>query len=82
MYERINERVGVIAVFAATDPLIRPYFIKWRNRWITVKKIGYLYQFKEGDTIFYVVSVTDNSKFYELHFNTHRLTWEIGRMTK
>lgn len=79
MYERINERVMVYAVFRDTDPLVTPVVIKWRGRKKIITKVGYIYKYKEGETLFHAVAVTDGTSFYELVFDSHKLSWEIGR---
>lgn len=80
MYERINERVAVYAIFRNTNPSVHPYAIKWRGRQRLITQIGYVYKYTEGKTLIHVVAVTDGTNFYELILDSHKLTWTIGRI--
>jgi len=80
MYERVNERVSVVAIFRDTTPIFEPVKFKWKGRERIVQKVGYVYKYKEGQALVHVVSVTDGESFYELLFDSQKLTWTIGRM--
>lgn len=80
MYERINERISVVAVFGDTYQDVRPSKLKWKGREFIVKKVGYVHKYKEGKAILHVFSATDGVNFFELVFNAEELSWLIGRV--
>ncbi|MDN5275866.1 MAG: hypothetical protein JWN33_515 [Candidatus Saccharibacteria bacterium] len=80
MYERINQRVSVVAIFGDTYKDVRPFRIKWNGREHTITKIGYVHKLKEGKALLHVFSATDGVNFFELIFNTDDLSWVIGRI--
>lgn len=80
MYERINQRISVVALFGDTYQDVRPFKIKWNGRVYVISQIGYVHKYKEGKTLFHVFSATDGVNFFELLFNTDELSWLIGRV--
>lgn len=80
MYERINERISVVAIFGDTYQAVRPFKVKWRQREFIITKVGYVHKYKEGKTLFHVFSATDGVNFFELIFNVTELSWLIGRV--
>ena len=81
MYERINERISVVAVFGDTYKDVRPFKIKWHGREHLITKVGYVHKYKEGKTLFHAFSATDGVNFFELLFNSDELSWLIGRVS-
>lgn len=79
-YERIDERISVVAVFGDTYKSVQPFRIKWNGREYRITKVGYVHKYKEGKTLFHAFSVTDGLNFFELLFNTDELSWLIGRV--
>lgn len=80
MYERINERVSVVAIFGDTYRDVRPSKIRWKGRDYIITEVGYVYKYKEGKTLFHVFTGTDGVSFFELVFNTDELSWLISRV--
>ncbi len=80
MYETINEKIDVIAVFGSGFRDAKPFRIKWQGKDHTITKIGYQHRVKEGRKMIHVFSATDGSTFFELRFDTDELQWLIGRV--
>lgn len=80
MYEQINQRIAVVAIFGDTYQDVRPFKIKWNGREYLIKKVGYVHKYKEGRTLFHAFSATDGMNFFELLFNTEELSWLLGRV--
>ena len=80
MYENINERISVVAIFGDTYQSVRPFKLRWKSKDYVIKKVGYQHKFKEGQNIIHVFSATDGINFFELKFNANELSWLIGRV--
>ncbi len=80
MYEIINDKVGVIAVFSQELKQTRPLKLRWQGREYLITEIGYYHKTKQkGDTI-HVFSCTDGTSFFELCLNGDQLIWTLRRM--
>lgn len=80
MYETINEKVDVVAVFGTGFAEVKPFKIKWHKKTFVIKKIGYKHKVREGRKIWHIFSCTDGSTFFELRFDATDLQWLIGRI--
>ena len=80
MYEDINERISVVAIFGDTYQSVQPFRIKWKGKEYLIEKIGYQHKYKEGQSIIHVFSATDGVNFFELKFNAGELSWLLGRV--
>lgn len=81
MYEKINERVAVVAVFGDTYQDVRPFKIRWNGRDYVIKQVGYVHKYKEGKAVLHAFSATDGVNFFELVFNAEELSWLLGKVS-
>ena len=81
MYENINERIKVVAVFGDTYRDVRPFKAEWRGKEIVVKQVSYIHPTKVAGNVRHVFSVTDGANYYELIFDAIDLSWLIGRVS-
>lgn len=79
MYETINEKIEVAAVFGRGFKDVRPFKIRWHGKEYVMKKVSYQHKVKEGRKIIHVFSCSDESNFFELRFDATDLQWILGR---
>ena len=70
---QILEPVDVWVFFKQNKP--QPYLFFWRQRPIKINNINLVHASHEGSSIFYHFSVSSDSNFYRLLFNTTSLKW-------
>lgn len=76
----LNERVQVIAVFAAGLHPCRPVrFRRANGREVEVTEIGLVHPTMRGARAVHVFDVTDGGADYRLEFDSERLTWVLRR---
>ena len=80
MYETINEKIDVIAIFGTGFHDARPFKLKWGGKEHIITKIGYKHKVREGRKVIHVFSVTDGVQFFELRFDASDLQWILGRV--
>ena len=80
MYETINEKVDVVAIFGQGFQDAKPFKIRWGPREFKIKKIGYMHSKKDGNKTIHIFSCTDGAQFFELRFDPIDLSWFIGRI--
>ena len=80
MYETINQRIDVIAVFGTGFKDIKPSKIRWGNREYEIKKIGYVHRKRDGNKLMHIFSATDGAQFFELRFDPYDLSWFLQRV--
>lgn len=80
MYETINEKVNVVAIFGTGFLDVKPFRISWNGRVFTITQIGYKHKVREGQKIIHVFSCTDGATFFELRFDAVDLKWILGRV--
>jgi len=78
MLQTINELVEVVAVFKKNKVL--PTLIKWNNRVYKIKNINMSHQIFDGDTRIHYFSVSDDTNFFKLAFNTKNLKWSLEQV--
>lgn len=54
---------------------IQPYLFFWKGRPIKVDKINLIHTSKTGTSVFYHFSISSDSNFYRLKFDTVKLSW-------
>lgn len=81
MYEHVNERIKVVAVFGNGYKDVRPFKAQWGEKEIIVRKIGYVHKLQEGRAVRHVFSISDGVNFYEFIFDAADLSWLIGRVS-
>ncbi len=80
MYEQVDEKIDVLAVFGKGFKDIKPLKFKWGGKEYPITKIGYKHKVTEGRKIIHVFSATDGTNFFELRFDSSDLGWVMGRI--
>lgn len=80
MYEKIDEKIEVAAVFGKGLHRVTPFKIRWSGREYTIKKVNYVHKVKEGRKIIHVFSCNDDTNFFEIRFDAADLQWILGRV--
>lgn len=79
MYELINEKIDVVAVFGRGFNDVKPIKIRWGSREHRITQVGYTHKVREGQKVIHVFSCTDGQNFFELRFDAVDLKWVLGR---
>ncbi|MBI5613943.1 hypothetical protein HY947_03380 [Candidatus Gottesmanbacteria bacterium] len=69
--EHIDESVSVTLISAI------PSVLEWRGRQYIIKTIGLHHTWRDGRILYHVFSVSDESMFFRLEFNTESLLWRL-----
>lgn len=77
MTQKINSLVSVDSYFDHEALSFFPKSITWNHRLYEINKIGLHHEFKKGDILYHVFSVTTASLFLRLIFNTKNLNWHL-----
>lgn len=77
MAEAINESVSVNLLFNHIKRSVMPTSLFWRGRRYTITKVGLHHMMREGRTLYHMFSVTDDTTFFHLRFDTDTLTWKL-----
>jgi len=72
---KINQQIEVIATFK--NKTMIPNKIKWNNSIYTIATINLIHSKFIGQTKIYFFSVSNNSAFFKLQFNTDTLIWRL-----
>jgi hypothetical protein len=80
MYEDINEKIDVVAIFGKGFHDVVPYKIKWRGQDYLIKKVGYRHKVRDGRKIYFVFSMTDGATFFEAKCDAQDVSWMLGRV--
>lgn len=76
MYQEVNEKIKVLALFEAGR--IIPKALRWGNRKFIVDKVDLEYQEREGESINYFFAVSANNGIvFKLSYNSHKLLWTL-----
>lgn len=75
MYEPINQPVQVAALF--WDGHAKPLKFLWNGREYPVKSVNLAYARHEGRSKLYYFTVSDESNYFKLQFNSDDLTWTL-----
>lgn len=67
----INESVSVTLLDAA------PSAFTWRGRSYAVKTIGFHHTRRDGRVLYHIFSLSDETTFFRLEFNTESLLWRL-----
>lgn len=78
MYEEINERVSVVAIFKNGQAV--PHSFRWRGRKYLVEKVNLVHEEKRGKEILFCFSVSSGGNSYELIFDNLHLTWTLEKI--
>lgn len=77
MTQKINSLVSVSSYFDHKALIFSPKSIIWNNRTYEINKIGLHHEYKKGDILYHIFSVTTATLFLRLSFNTKSLNWYL-----
>lgn len=69
--EHIDESISVTLLDTA------PSVFTWRGRFYTIKIIGLHHTKRDGRVLYHVFSVSDETTFFRLEFDTESLLWRL-----
>ncbi|MEK7651795.1 MAG: hypothetical protein AAB351_01115 [Patescibacteria group bacterium] len=75
MLSEVDELVDVVVVFKKN--LVWPKLLKWNGRVYKIKSINMRHQANDGSSLIHYFSVSDDSNFFKLAFNTKSLQWKL-----
>lgn len=77
MTEKIDEPVSVDLLSNHVKARAYPWVIHWRGRRYHMTKVGLHHTVREGRTLFHIFSVTDETMYFLLRFDTESLRWKL-----
>ena len=77
MIEKINEKVSVNLVYNATQGIVLPSHLKWKNKVYRIQKVGLHYTLYQGNTLMHMFSVCDAHHYFLLSLDTKTLHWRL-----
>lgn len=77
MFETINEKVSVIAIYDRLRNEVTPWRVKWGNKIHTITEIGFHHTVREGRTLQHIFSVSDGNLSFKLRCDTETLHWTL-----
>ena len=72
---KTKDPIEIITIFTNKGP--RPYTFKWANKRFKVEKINLVFEKKLGNDKLVYFSVTAESNYFKLCFNTNELRWYV-----
>ena len=78
MLSDVNEIVEVMTIFKKN--LVWPKALKWNGRVYNINKVNMRHQIMEGQTLVHYSSVSDDTNFFKLAFNTKNLQWKLEQV--
>jgi len=78
MYEPVNEPIEVVVRFSYKT--IVPFIFRWRKRTYRVKNVNLAHKGKVGEERWYYFSVSDNTNYFKLAFNSTTLKWYLDEL--
>lgn len=80
MIEKINSPVSVKLVCDSKNKKIYPEMIIWNQKEYFIKKIGLRHSYRRGKVLYHVFSVSSETLFFRLVFNTENLYWRLEQI--
>lgn len=81
MVQKIDALVSVVSYFDHQNLIFLPKTIIWNNRFYKINKIGLHHEYKQGDVLYHIFSVTTDTLFLRLKFNTKSLNWHLEEIS-
>lgn len=81
MTDTINEEIGAIVIYQVGKAMPFPWKIKWKRRYFTFKQVDLCHPVWEGQTLHYVYSLSDETNFFRLDYNTRSQHWRLMEMS-
>ena len=78
MLTYVDEAVEVVTVFKTNK--VFPSILKWNGRIYKINKVNMVHKVWEGDILTHIFSVSDNTNFFRLLFNTSDLQWRLDQV--
>lgn len=78
MYEKIQEPIEVLAGFK--EGSLRPYLFRWQGREYRIKEVNFMHSAREGKSILFYFSVSNDNNYFKLCFNSQDLNWKLEEM--
>ncbi len=75
MHEFLNDPIAVTVDF--NGPRVKPTSIFWNNRHYPIPHVNLVHSAREGQKRLFYFSVSDDTNFMKLRFDTENLTWHI-----
>jgi hypothetical protein len=82
MTQKVNCLVSVVSYFDHKNLLFLPKTLIWNNRFYKINRIGLHHEYKKGDVLYHIFSVTTDSLFLRLNFNTKNLNWHLEEISE
>lgn len=78
---KIHETIDVITIYKRLGSKTAPYKIRWNGRAYLIKKTGYHYKVREGNTLYHIFHVCSDTLAFRLRYNTDSLQWFIEEVS-
>ncbi|MEK9155624.1 MAG: hypothetical protein AAB839_03160 [Patescibacteria group bacterium] len=75
VHELLNEPVNVHVEFVGTK--VRPTTVHWGTKTYAIQHVNLVHSTKEGETRIFYFSVSNQTLFMKLRFDTGTLQWRI-----
>lgn len=77
MIQKINIPVSVVSSFNHKERTFIPRKVLFEGREHKITRLGYHHTYRQGRTLYHVFSVTSETMFFRLVFNTETLAWNL-----
>ena len=74
---QIDESVSVDLLSNHLTHKVIPWVISWRGKQYRIRTVGLHHRIREGRILMHIFSVTDNTVYFKLSFNTETLEWRL-----
>ena len=81
MRESIHEKVDVVVTFTRAFGGAFPKRVRWQGKEYNISEVGMHHMVREGRILHHIFSVTANTLFFRLDFNTETLQWQIAEIS-
>jgi len=78
MYQKIDEKIKVLAVFK--NGTVFPHIFEWGNKKRIIDRVNLSYQEREGESINYYFSVEVGGLVAKIKYNDKSMIWEISEI--
>lgn len=75
MHQFLNDPIDVTVDFSGRR--VRPKEVRWSNRSYLIPQVNLIHGAREGTKRIFYFSVSDNSNFMKLRFDTETLEWRL-----
>lgn len=75
MHQFLNDPIDVTVDFSGRR--VRPKEVRWSNRAYAIPQVNLIHGAREGTKRVFYFSVSDNTNFMKLRFDTETLEWRL-----